>query len=129
MVTARVWLTWQALESRGAPHLLYLILGLGAIVRFDMVVPLVTILAYLLLVDRSRRRLHLVLRPDVVAELWEEPETAEPYLRGTYAKTRLYGDWTTYTVYLRKDSPHIRWQRVNELSTPPPSRRTSLRRR
>jgi len=58
------------------------------------------------------------LRPDVVAELWENPEEAEPYLHESYRKVKLYGDRAGYSVFLRKDSPYILWERVNQLSRP-----------
>jgi hypothetical protein len=60
------------------------------------------------------------LQPDVVTELWENPEEAEPYLNRSYSKAELHGDWTIPPLYLRKNSPHILWQRVEQLSKGPP---------
>jgi len=45
------------------------------------------------------------LAPDVVAELWRNPEDAAPYLQA-YEPTRIGGE----TLYLRRGSPHIRWE-------------------
>ena len=53
------------------------------------------------------------LKPDVVVQLWEEPETATPFLSRDYSQIRLSG----FQMNVRKGSPHVRWDRVQSLST------------
>src|SRR5262249_50536845 len=48
------------------------------------------------------------LRPDIVAQLWKDPETAQPYLADY---RRLVRDGQT--LYLRNDSSSIRWNQVD----------------
>ena len=57
------------------------------------------------------------LRPDVVIELWLSPEEAEPFLRADYRRVRM-GE---FLWWLRKDSPHVLWDRVARASAPSPS--------
>ncbi|MBE2195853.1 MAG: hypothetical protein IAE83_16885 [Anaerolinea sp.] len=47
------------------------------------------------------------LRPDVVVQLWAEPESAQPYLVGYQPLSTPIG-----TIYLRRDSPYILWDKV-----------------
>ena len=47
------------------------------------------------------------LAPDVVAELWRYPEEAAPYLQA-YEPVRIGEE----TVFVRRGSPHIRWDRL-----------------
>lgn len=42
------------------------------------------------------------LQPDIVVELWTQPEDATPYL-SPYVKTKIEG----FELYLKKDTPHI----------------------
>ena len=53
------------------------------------------------------------LRPDVVVHLWQEPESAKPYLQFDYVQVKIDG----FTLYLRDGSPNILWSRVKALST------------
>ena len=48
------------------------------------------------------------LKPDVVVQLWEEPETASPFLTRDYSQIRVSG----FSMYFRKDSTHIKWDRL-----------------
>lgn len=52
------------------------------------------------------------LKPDVVAQLWDEttPE-ASPYLAGVYTQVVI----DDIPIYLRNDSPHIRWDIAAQL--------------
>jgi hypothetical protein len=48
-------------------------------------------------------------RPDVVAQVWWlSAAEAEPYLQRDYQPATVDG----FTVYLRRDSPYILWERV-----------------
>lgn len=49
------------------------------------------------------------LQPDVVAELWKIPIEAQPFLAKSYEEVTL-GD---FHMYLRKDSPNIKWDVVD----------------
>jgi hypothetical protein len=51
------------------------------------------------------------LKPDLVAQLWHEAESASPYLSRDYAQKRVGG----FVMYFLKDSPHIRWDTVERL--------------
>jgi len=57
-VTLSVWLALRALHTERLPYLLYLVLGVGTLVRPDMVVPLVTVWLFLLITDRINRQTH-----------------------------------------------------------------------
>ena len=52
------------------------------------------------------------LKPDVVAQLWQNPETAAPYLNTDYLQVRVGG----FGMHLKSGSPNIRWDRVSTLS-------------
>jgi len=52
------------------------------------------------------------LRPDVVLQVAYPPGEADPYLAGDYREVTLAG----CRYYLRRESPHIRWNRVKELA-------------
>jgi hypothetical protein len=54
------------------------------------------------------------LKPDVVAQLWRQPEEAEPFL-GEYLPVRLGG----YLFHLRENSLNIRWEMVRSMAEPP----------
>ncbi len=51
------------------------------------------------------------LQPDVVSQLWQSPEQAQPYLQRDYVQVRLQG----FDLYLRRGSPNILWERVAAL--------------
>ena len=51
------------------------------------------------------------LKPDIVAQLWESREEAEPYLDNDYQEVVLQGS----TFYLLKGSDNIIWDKVKEL--------------
>jgi hypothetical protein len=51
------------------------------------------------------------LKPDVITQLWREGEEANPYLNPSYRQTVLSG----FTLFLRKDSSKILWDRVERL--------------
>ena len=53
------------------------------------------------------------LQPDVIAQLWKQPEQAEPYL-SSYQMVVL-GD---HKLFLRKSSPRILWDEVARLENP-----------
>jgi len=52
------------------------------------------------------------LKPDLILQIWREPEDAAPYLE-PYVTARFGPN----TWWLRKDSPHIRWDRIDALRT------------
>lgn len=54
------------------------------------------------------------LQPDVVAQVWKQPELAEPYLTTSYEKIDLGG----HKLFLRKSSPQILWDEVARLEHP-----------
>lgn len=54
------------------------------------------------------------LKPDVVAQLWQEPESATQYLARDYTQTRVSG----FSMHLKNGSPRIRWDVVRRLETP-----------
>ncbi|MDI7274946.1 MAG: glycosyltransferase family 39 protein [Anaerolineae bacterium] len=54
------------------------------------------------------------LRPDVVAQLWQPAWEAQPYLDAHYLKVNLRG----YDLYLLKGSPHILWERIEDVANP-----------
>jgi hypothetical protein len=51
------------------------------------------------------------LKPDVIVQLWKQPEEAEPYLAG-YIPLRLYG----YLFHVRENSPNVRWDLVRSMA-------------
>jgi len=51
------------------------------------------------------------LKPDVVAQLWESREEAQPYLDNDYQEVVLQGS----SFYLLKGSNNILWDKVKEL--------------
>jgi hypothetical protein len=53
------------------------------------------------------------LKPDVVVQLWQNPEEAAPYLEQSYMPATLEG----FTFHLLKGSPNILWDRVWNLAT------------
>ena len=53
------------------------------------------------------------LRPDIVVQLWQNPEAAAEYLERDYMPATLEG----FTFNLRKGSPNILWDRVWSLAT------------
>lgn len=48
------------------------------------------------------------LKPDIVTQLWKNPEEAEPYLKG-YRRVR----WQGFDFYVKEGSPHIKWDKIN----------------
>lgn len=48
------------------------------------------------------------LKPDVVAQLWQAPEEAKPYLDKDYRESEMRG----IAFYLLKDSPQVLWDQV-----------------
>jgi arabinofuranosyltransferase len=50
------------------------------------------------------------LKPDVIVQIWKQPEEAEPYLSG-YIPLRLYG----YLFHMRENSPNVRWDLVRSM--------------
>ncbi len=50
------------------------------------------------------------LKPDVVLELWVKPEDAGPYLDADYLT--IWFPPKNGNVWMRKDSPHILWERI-----------------
>jgi arabinofuranosyltransferase len=53
------------------------------------------------------------LKPDVVVQLWKQPEEAEPHLTG-YVSVRLYG----YVFHIRENSQSVRWDLVRSMVLP-----------
>jgi hypothetical protein len=54
------------------------------------------------------------LQPDLVAQLWQEPESASQYLSSRdYTQIRVGG----FGMHFRKGSPHVRWDRVESLAS------------
>jgi arabinofuranosyltransferase len=53
------------------------------------------------------------LKPDVVVHLWQDPESARPYLEGDYVQVKIDG----FTLYLRSGSPNILWPKVKASSS------------
>jgi hypothetical protein len=52
------------------------------------------------------------LKPDVVGQLWYEPESAGPYLQREYTQVKIGG----FGIYLRNGSANILWDRVRSLA-------------
>jgi hypothetical protein len=52
------------------------------------------------------------LKPDLILQVWREPEDAAPHLE-PYVAAR----FGPHTWWLRKDSPRIRWDRIDALRT------------
>jgi hypothetical protein len=53
------------------------------------------------------------LRPDVIVQVWKQPEEAERFMAG-YIPLRLYG----YLFHIREDSQNIRWDTVRSVAPP-----------
>jgi len=53
------------------------------------------------------------LKPDVVVQIWKQPEEAERYL-DDYVSVRLYG----YLFHIRENSPNVRWEVVRSMLPP-----------
>ena len=60
VMTAAVWEAIQVLDGGRFSPWLYILLGLGTLVRIDMAIPFVGIWGWLLLFDRQNRRAHLL---------------------------------------------------------------------
>ncbi len=56
------------------------------------------------------------LKPDIVAQIWSNPEEAQPYLLKYYQAISLTGQLEGYTIYLRKGSKNIVWEKVKDLT-------------
>jgi hypothetical protein len=54
------------------------------------------------------------LQPDVIAQWWEGFDAAQPYLEGKYTRMDFFG----IHMYLRNDSPGIRWDQVEIFGVP-----------
>lgn len=54
------------------------------------------------------------LQPDVLAQWWEGFDAALPYLEGKYTRIDFFG----IHMYLRNDSPGIRWDQVEKFGVP-----------
>lgn len=52
------------------------------------------------------------LKPDVVGPLWISPDEARPYLAGEYLGVQI----EEFTLFVKKGSPAIRWQRLRQLA-------------
>ena len=59
LISAATWIALTRNLSRWIPWL-YLLLGIGTLVRIDMAVPFVFLLAFEVITDRERRRQHLI---------------------------------------------------------------------
>ncbi len=53
------------------------------------------------------------LKPDVIVQVWKQPEEAEQYLGG-YVAVRLYG----YLFHIRENSQNVRWDIVRAMASP-----------
>jgi hypothetical protein len=99
--------TWQALQiliSGRSPGTLYLLLGIGTLVRMDMVVPFVAFLLFLFVADKQNRKRHLLYGAGILI-LFLAVQTG---FRLTY-----YGDVLPNTYYLKLTGyplvPRIAW--------------------
>ena len=52
------------------------------------------------------------LKPDIIVQLWFNPEEASPYLNKYFIPTKINGG----TIYLRQNSPNIDWAKVKNIS-------------
>ena len=59
------------------------------------------------------------LKPDVVAQLWGDPREAAPYLDRRYVGVTAVFNRQVKTLYLRRASPNIHWQKVGGLQISP----------
>jgi arabinofuranosyltransferase len=60
IICVAVWLAMEILRRERFSPWLYVLLGIGTLVRIDMAVPYLVILSFLVLTDRPRRRQHLL---------------------------------------------------------------------
>jgi len=92
VITLALWMTVTGLRKGGVSPWLYLLLGVGTLLRMDMAVPLVLIVGFLALVDRQHRWRHVAWGLAMLA-LFVGGQTLLRYL--------YYGDLLPNTYYLK----------------------------
>jgi arabinofuranosyltransferase len=92
LTTICVWLAIQNMETGTFQRRLYLLLGIGTLIRPDMVVPLAAFLSFMLVAEPIHRRRHLACGLLAVAV----PVAGQTLLRAWY-----YGDLLPNTFYLK----------------------------
>jgi hypothetical protein len=102
MVTVAAWQAIRTAKNGRFRSWLYLLLGLATLVRIDMVVPFIVIVAYLVWMDAPNRQRHL---------LWGLA-TLVFFLGGqTLLRFWYYGEWLPNTYYLKVVGAPV-WFRV-----------------
>lgn len=92
LLNAAIWLSLRERKNQNFSPWPYLALGIGTLVRIDMVVPFIVILAYSLIVDRTHRRYHL---------LWGLSLLLAFILGQTLFRWFYYGELLPNTYYLK----------------------------
>jgi len=104
LTTACIAIAIESLVASELPHRLYGLLGVGTLIRPDMVVPYVGFLAFLAFADKVHRRRHLLWGLSVLIAAWG----AQTIFRVWY-----FGDMLPNTFYLKVTgvSPIVRMSR------------------
>ena len=106
IISLSVWYTLVALTTHQFSILPYVILGIGTLVRIDVVVPLIALIVFGFFNDRSYRWRHVIVGLMVLAAFMI-PQTA---FRLWY-----YGDWLPNTYYLKMTGYPVLYRVLNGL--------------
>jgi hypothetical protein len=101
VISSSVWYALQCFDGVTVPRALYPLLGLGLLVRLDMLVPFVALLAAMLLYDPRKRRQHLVLGGSILVCALG----GQTVLRYAY-----YGELLPNTYYLKMTGYPVGWR-------------------
>ncbi|MCJ7797785.1 MAG: hypothetical protein MUQ56_13680, partial [Thermoleophilia bacterium] len=99
---ASAWMAVRALDDGRFPKALYLLLGIGTLIRIDAAVPMLTVLIFMLLFDARHRKDHAVWGITALISFLG----GQTLLRWAY-----YGDWLPNTYYL-KMTGYPSWLRI-----------------
>ncbi|MEO8289075.1 MAG: hypothetical protein ABI670_21910 [Chloroflexota bacterium] len=103
VVSLAVWLALRIMKGAPFSPWLYVILGMGTLIRMDVAVVLVTITAFLTIADKKNRAAHIVAGLGSLL-LFGGAQTA---FRLAY-----YGDWLPNTYYLKVEGFSL-WGRIS----------------
>ncbi len=92
ITTAAVWLAIRQMKTGKFSPWLYILLGVGTLVRLDMAVPYLAILSFLFVADPANRKRHLLWGVSLFVAFLG----GQTLLRWLY-----YGEWLPNTYYLK----------------------------
>ena len=101
LVTASVWAAMRSMEKEKAPTLPFLLLGLGTLIRLDMVVPYIGILIYRLFC-RLENKTRILKRGMIILFMFLASQTL---FRMVY-----YGDMLPNPYYLKMAGIPLKWR-------------------